>query len=139
MKANSILIIENSELDILLIKEALMQNEPLCEVKIIKDGPAAALYTPFLTLQGLQEKPDLIIVNEALLHIDEINELLTSRKPHQDSIPIVLLTEKDKVIKYNIKDIREVITKPLEVKKFVDAILKISCDLLPIKHSKLQI
>ena len=139
MKTNNILIIENAELDIFLIKEALMQNNSFCEVKVIKDGPSAVLYMSFLTMQEPQEKPDLIIVNEELLYIDEINELLTSRKPHTDPIPIVLLTEKAKTVNYKNKDIIKVIKKPLEVKKFVEAILKISCDLLPIKLSKLQI
>lgn len=127
MKIKNILLIENSEIDILVITETLLLKNNQFKFKIIRNGSDTEGYSPIGLVQGHQEKPDLVIVNEELIDIEEINTLLKTLNYYVDAIPIVLFTSsKFRVLSDLEERVNEVVVKPLEINAFINAIHNIS-------------
>lgn len=124
-----ILLIEDSDGDILLITQALKKAQVTNGITVIKDGDKALQY---LRKEGEYqdvETPDLILLDINLPRIDGI-EVLSEIKndPHLMSIPVVMLTtsesEKDVINSYN-NHANCYIVKPVNFQKFIDVVLLI--------------
>ncbi len=126
MKTKNILLIEDCEMDIVLIKESLDQKGVLCEIEVVKNSIEALLYAENLNIDPTFKKPDLIIVNEELITVDGINILSKIKNSSSFSLPVIMLTS----TKRNLKPIINphascYIEKPLEVNEFVKVIQEI--------------
>ena len=121
-----ILLIEDSDGDILLITQALKKAQVTNGVTVIKDGDKAL---QFLRKEGDYpdvETPDLILLDINLPKIDGIEVLTEIKNDHTlMSIPVVMLTtsesEKDIVNSYN-NHANCYIVKPVDFKKFIDVV-----------------
>ncbi|WP_031443968.1 response regulator [Arenibacter algicola] len=127
MKIKNVLLIEDSEIDIVVIKETLLRQKNHFEIKVIRNDSDADLYNPLSIIDGLREKPDLVIVNEELIYVDQIHSLLKTLYYYMDFVPIVLFTaSKCKVMSDLDEKVSEVVVKPLEINEFVRSIQRIS-------------
>lgn len=121
-----ILLVEDSNGDILLITQALKKAQVNNGVTVIKDGDKALQY---LRKEGEYkdvETPDLILLDINLPKIDGIEVLTEIKNDHTlMSIPVVMLTtsesEKDIVNSYN-NHANCYIVKPVDFKKFIDVV-----------------
>ena len=129
MKPIHILLVEDSEGDILLITEALAESKIFNTISVVKDGKLAI---DFLTQKEPFEKamlPNLILLDinlpkkngqEVLKYIKESTKLR--------QIPVVMLTtsssKKDILDAYN-NYVNCFITKPVDVHEFMNAVTKI--------------
>lgn len=130
MKQNvKILLIEDSDGDILLITQALKKAQVTNGVTVIKDGDKAL---QFLRKEGDYpdvETPDLILLDINLPRVDGIEVLAEIKNdPLLMSIPVVMLTtsesEKDILNSYN-NHANCYIVKPVNFQKFIDVVLLI--------------
>lgn len=129
MKSIHILLVEDNEGDILLIKEAFEEGKVINKISVVKDGEKAIRFL------NQEEKftdlpvPDLIILDvnlprksghEVLTHIKESAAL--------KHIPVIMLTtsssEKDIMQSYE-NHANCYITKPVNVDEFLKAVVKI--------------
>jgi len=121
-----ILLIEDSDGDILLITQALKNAQVTNGVTVIKDGDKALLY---LRKEGDYENvetPDLILLDINLPRVDGIEVLAEIKNdPLLMSIPVVMLTtsesEKDVINSYN-NHANCYIVKPVNFQKFIDVV-----------------
>jgi chemotaxis family two-component system response regulator Rcp1 len=121
-----ILLIEDSDGDILLITQALKKAQVTNGVTVIKDGDKALLY---LRKEGDYENvetPDLILLDINLPRVDGIEVLAEIKNdPLLMSIPVVMLTtsesEKDVINSYN-NHANCYIVKPVNFQKFIDVV-----------------
>lgn len=124
-----ILLVEDNEGDILLIKEAFEEARIVNEIRTVKDGEKAILYLKKSDPYTDVKVPDLILLDVNLPRKNG-HEVLAFIKtsPGLKQIPVVMLTtsssEKDIIESYR-NHANCYITKPVEVDKFMDAILKI--------------
>ena len=124
-----ILLIEDSDGDILLITQALKKAQVTNGVTVIKDGDKAL---QFLRKEGDYpdvETPDLILLDINLPRVDGIEVLAEIKNdPLLMSIPVVMLTtsesEKDVINSYN-NHANCYIVKPVNFQKFIDVVLLI--------------
>lgn len=121
-----ILLIEDSDGDILLITQALKKAQVTNGVTVIKDGDKALQY---LRKEGDYENvetPDLILLDINLPRVDGIEVLAEIKNdPLLMSIPVVMLTtsesEKDIINSYN-NHANCYIVKPVNFQKFIDVV-----------------
>lgn len=126
MKEVKILLVEDSDGDIVLITQALKKANVTNGVTVIKDGDAALKY---LRKEGSYhdvETPDLILLDINLPKIDGIEVLVEVKNdPILMTIPVVMLTtsesEKDIINSYN-NHANCYIVKPVDFKKFIDVV-----------------
>lgn len=124
-----ILLVEDNEGDILLIKEAFEEARIINEISSVKDGEKAIQYLSKTGPYTDVEMPDLILLDVNLPRKNG-HEVLAFIKtsPNLKHIPVVMLTtsssEKDIIESYK-NHANCYITKPVEVDKFFKAILKI--------------
>ena len=124
-----ILLIEDSNGDILLITQALKKAQVTNGVTVIKDGDKAL---QFLRKEGDYqdvETPDLILLDINLPRVDGIEVLAEIKNDSLlMSIPVVMLTtsesEKDVINSYN-NHANCYIVKPVNFQKFIDVVLLI--------------
>lgn len=126
MKSINILLIEDNEGDILLIKEAFSDSKYNNNVTVIKDGDAAITYFLQLNKKENSNYPDLVLLDINLPKIDG-HEVLAYIKTQDDlkHIPVIMLTTSS-----SEADIRDAynnhancyITKPLDFNNFFDLI-----------------
>ena len=60
MNSKNVLLIENSMVDAILIKDALQQNGKPCNINLFEDGPEAITYIENILQKNKNEIPDLI-------------------------------------------------------------------------------
>lgn len=121
-----ILLVEDSNGDILLITQALKKAQVTNGVTVIKDGDKALQY---LRKEGEYkdvETPDLILLDINLPRVDGLEVLAVIKNdPLLRSIPVVMLTtsesEKDVINSYN-NHANCYIVKPVDFKKFIDVV-----------------
>lgn len=121
-----ILLIEDSDGDILLITQALKKAQVTNGVTVIKDGDKALQY---LRKEGDYENvetPDLILLDINLPRVDGIEVLAEIKNdPLLMSIPVVMLTtsesEKDIINSYN-NHANCYIVKPVNFQKFINVV-----------------
>lgn len=124
-----ILLVEDNEGDILLIKEAFEEGRIVNSIRSVKDGEKAIHYLEKTGDYEDAETPDLILLDVNLPRKDG-HEVLAFIKntTNLKHIPVIMLTtssaEKDIIESYrNFANCY--ITKPVEADKFLDAVLKI--------------
>lgn len=124
-----ILLVEDNEGDILLIKEAFEEARIVNNISSVKDGEKAVLYLERSGSYTDAIVPDLILldVNMPRKNGHEVLAFIKT-SPGLKHIPVVMLTtssaEKDIIESYK-NHANCYITKPVEMDKFLDAILKI--------------
>ena len=118
-----ILVVEDNEGDIFLIKEALEEGKIVSKISVTKDGKEAI---DFLEKKGKyknEETPDLILLDVNLPKKNG-HEVLKYIKTSEDlkQIPVIMLTtsssEKDVLLSYK-NHANCFITKPLDVNNFL--------------------
>lgn len=126
MKTKNILLIEDCEMDIVLIKESLDQKGVLCEIEVVKNSIEALLYAENLNIDPTFKKPDLIIVNEELITVDGINILSKIKNSTASSLPVIMLTSTKRNLSPTFNPHASCyIEKPMEVNEFVKVIQEI--------------
>lgn len=129
MKPVEILLVEDNEGDILLIREAFEEAKLATILSVVKDGEKAIHYLEKKENYKDVKTPDLIILDINLPRING-HEVLEFIKSNDDlkTIPVIMLTtsssEKD-IIKSYEKHANCFITKPVEVNDFLEAVLDI--------------
>ena len=121
-----ILLVEDSNGDILLITQALKKAQVTNGVTVIKDGDKALQYLRKEGDYGDVETPDLILLDINLPKVDGIEVLAEIKNdPMLMSIPVVMLTtsesEKDIINSYN-NHANCYIVKPVDFKKFIGVV-----------------
>ena len=129
MKPVEILLVEDNEGDILLIREAFEEAKLATILSVVKDGEKAIHYLEKKENYKDVKTPDLIILDINLPRVNG-HEVLEFIKTNDDlkTIPVIMLTtsssEKD-IIKSYEKHANCFITKPVEVDDFLEAVLYI--------------
>lgn len=129
MKKVHILLVEDNEGDIILTLDAFQESKIKSTFSVVKNGSDAL---DFLFKRGDfkdSERPDLILL-DINIPIYNGHEVLQQIKNNPDlkRIPVIMLTTSS-----NPKDINRsydnhansYVTKPIEMKEFLDAVLKI--------------
>ena len=121
-----ILLIEDSDGDIVLITQALKKAHVTNGVTVIKDGDEALKYLRKKDKHIDVETPDLILLDINLPKIDGIEVLAEIKNdPLLMAIPVVMLTtsesERDVINSYN-NHANCYIVKPVDLKKFIDVV-----------------
>jgi CheY-like chemotaxis protein len=123
MKEVNILLIEDNEGDIVLLKEAFEESKLIHSISIIKDGKEAIRY--FEHLKKNEAKPNLVLLDINLPKVSGFDVLKYIRK-HENfrSIPVIILTtsslETDIVRSYE-NCANCFITKPIEIADYFNA------------------
>ena len=127
MKPIKILLIEDSEGDILLTVEALSDSKIVNEINVLKDGKEAIEF--FESGPTAEQLPDLILL-DINLPMKSGHEVLTYLKNNAAyrHIAVIMLTtsssEKDISRAYD-SYVNCYITKPIDASDFMDAVIKI--------------
>ncbi|MFN3756709.1 MAG: response regulator [Flavobacterium sp.] len=129
MKKAHILLVEDNEGDILLTIEAFEESKIQTNISVVKNGKDAL---DFIFKRGAfkdVEKPDIILldINIPIFNGHDVVQQLKN-DPVLKKIPVIMLTTSS-----NPKDIHKAyenhtnsfVTKPIEMKDFLDAVLKI--------------
>ncbi|MEZ0005148.1 CheY-like chemotaxis protein [Flavobacterium sp. 28YEA47A] len=129
MESIVILLIEDNEGDILLIREALSHGSIGKEVSVVKDGWEAI---QFLEKKGVYKNailPDLILldINLPKLNGHEVSSRIKSN-PQIQHIPVIMLTtssSESNILKSYQNHVNCFITKPIEAHNFLEMITAI--------------
>jgi DNA-binding NtrC family response regulator len=135
MKIKNVLLIENSMLDALLIKETLQQNGELYDIHLMEDGFEAVLHIQGLLEHKSKEVPDLIIANEELVMINGENILSKMKGLSNFYIPVIIMTTNGDIAppQFNGQTCC-FINKPLEVQEFIGIFRDIKDNWLTAVH-----
>jgi CheY-like chemotaxis protein len=124
-----VLLVEDDDGDVLLIREAFEHNKVYNKLSVVSDGVEAL---EFLRGEGKYagaERPDLILLDLNLPRKDG-REVLAEIKGDGDlrTIPVVVLTtsqaEEDVLRSYNLHA-NAYVTKPVDFNRFVDVVRQI--------------
>lgn len=126
MKPIHILLVEDSEGDIVLITEALSEGRILNQLSVVRDGYEALMFLQQLPPYSDTPRPDLILLD---INLPKKNghEVLQFIKNHPEfkRIPVIMLTtsstEKDIYQSYEAHA-NCFITKPVEVEDFLSVV-----------------
>ncbi|MFC5285012.1 response regulator [Pedobacter alpinus] len=127
-KSIKILLVEDNEGDIYLTKSALKEGKIINEILIERDGQAAVNFLEKCT-NNVNLKPNLILLDMNLPKLNGI-EVLKYIKTNNElkHIPVIMLTtssfEQDIVKSYK-NYANCYITKPIDVKDFIQVVEKI--------------
>jgi len=127
MKPIKILLIEDSEGDILLTIEALSDSKIVNEVNVLKDGKEAIEF--FENNPPAEQLPDLILldINLPMKSGHEVLAYIKNNVSYRHIAVIMLTTsssEKDILRAYD-SYVNCYITKPIDASDFMDAVIKI--------------
>lgn len=123
MKPIHILLVEDSEGDILLITEALEEGKILNRLSVVRDGDIALQFLQQRPPYENQQRPDLILldINMPKKNGHEVLHFIKNH-PQLRRIPVIMLTtsstEKDIYLSYQ-EHANCFITKPVEVDDFL--------------------
>lgn len=124
-----ILLVEDNEGDILLTREAFEERKIITKLSVVKNGKDAVDFIFKVGRFADAESPDLILL-DINLPLKSGLEVLREVKGNEDTreIPIIMLTtssaDKDISSAYQ-GHANSYITKPLEMRDFLDAVLQI--------------
>jgi len=129
MKPIHILIVEDNEGDILLIKEAFEEAKLANDITIVRDGEKAIHFLEKKGKYSDAKIPDLIILDVNLPRKNG-HEVLEFVKTNDQlmQIPVIMLTtssSENDIIKSYKNHANCYITKPVEVDDFLKAVLEI--------------
>lgn len=93
MKKMHVLIVEDNEGDIILLREVLEQRSSIRKISVAKTGQEAIDFVMKLGVYSHEETPDLILldINLPLKNGHEVLEILKNHKEYR-TVPIVMLT-----------------------------------------------
>lgn len=125
-EAVHILLVEDNAGDVLLTKEALLEGEVNIRISVVEDGEAALKFIAKEIPYESVNSPDLVLLDINLPRINGI-EVLESIKQNTSfrHIPVVMLTTSSShtdIIAAYEKHANCYITKPVELKKFIETI-----------------
>lgn len=125
-KILNILMVEDSEADIRLTREALKENKIKINLGVVNDGVEAVAYLKKEGKYKSMERPDLIFLDLNLPKKDG-REVLAEIKTDTGlkSIPVVILTvskDEEDIIKTYDLGANCYITKPVDLKQFTKVI-----------------
>jgi CheY-like chemotaxis protein len=124
-----VLLVEDSEADIRLTKEAMKEAKVVNTLHVVRDGDEAIDFLRQLGTHALAPRPDLIILDLNLPRRDG-KEVLADLKSDNSlkSIPIAVLTtssaERDIVESYNL-GANCYLTKPVDLQQFLNVVAQI--------------
>ena len=129
MKPISILLVEDSEGDILLTTEALAEGRISNKLFVVKDGWEAIQYLEKNGKYSTSITPDLVFLDVNLPKIDghEVLKFIKS-KENLKHIPVIMLTtsSSEKDIPYSYQNnVNCYITKPVDSEEFIRTISSI--------------
>ncbi len=129
MNSIHILLAEDNEGDILLIKEAFKEGRVLNTISTVKDGEKAVLYLKKEGIYAESITPDLILldVNMPRKNGHEVLEFIKNDETFKQ-IPVIMLTtssSENDIMKSYKNHANCYITKPVEIDDFLQAIKKI--------------
>ena len=129
MKPIHILLVEDNEGDIMLIKEAFDEAKLANDISIVKDGEKAIFFLGKKEMYKDARTPDLIIldVNLPRKNGHEVLEFVKTND-HLLQIPVIMLTtssSENDIVKSYKNHANCYITKPVEVDDFMKAVLEI--------------
>jgi len=129
MNSIHILLAEDNEGDILLIKEAFKEGRVLNTISTVKDGEKAVLYLKKEGVYAESITPDLILldVNMPRKNGHEVLEFIKNDETFKQ-IPVIMLTtssSENDIMKSYKNHANCYITKPVEIDDFLQAIKKI--------------
>ena len=127
MKPIKILLIEDSEGDILLTVEALSDSKIVNDINVLKDGKEAIEF--FESNPPAEQLPDVILldINLPMKSGHEVLSYLKNSMSYRHIAVIMLTTsssEKDILRAYD-SYVNCYITKPIDASDFMDAVIKI--------------
>ena len=126
MNSKNVLLIENSMVDAILIKDALQQNGKLCNINLFEDGPEAITYIENILLNNKNEIPDLIIANEEVVKCNGVNLLSKIGDLNNFYIPVIILTSSRSYLQPHFnRHTCCYLNKPLDVKEFLRVVKEI--------------
>lgn len=126
MKKMHVLIVEDNEGDILLLKEVLEQKSNIRKISVAKTGQEAIDFVMKAGSFENEERPDLILldINLPLKNGHEVLETIKNHKEYR-SIPIVMLTTSsspDDINRSYYRHANLYITKPGDMNAFEEAL-----------------
>lgn len=129
MESIHILLVEDNEGDLVLIKEALEEGRVANNISICRDGEKAIHY--FMKEGDYPDavEPDLVIldINLPRKNGHEVLEFI-KETDHLKHIPVIMLTTSSSeadIAKSYMKHANCYVTKPLDVEDFLNAVMKI--------------
>ncbi|MEQ8421118.1 MAG: response regulator [Arenibacter algicola] len=126
MKTKNVILIENSLIDAILIKESLQQDKQYYNVYLAEDGFEAVVHFENMNLNRAEDIPDLIIANEELIMINGVNILSKINNLDNFFIPVIILSSTGPTeYPHFHKNTCCLINKPLDVKEFLKIIKEI--------------
>ncbi|MBC8770079.1 hypothetical protein H4O18_18915 [Arenibacter sp. BSSL-BM3] len=126
MYPKNVLLIENSMLDAILIKDCLQQNGDFCNINLFEDGFEAILHIGSILQNKKNEIPDLIIANEDQIIINGVNLLSKISDLTNIYIPVIILTSSGSELHPHFnKHSYCYLNKPLEIKEFLRVIKEV--------------
>jgi two-component system, chemotaxis family, response regulator Rcp1 len=121
--AIEILLVEDSEADIVLTEEAIKDAKVMNRLSVVRDGEAAMRRTRREDPYEDETRPDLILL-DLNLPLKDGRQVLRELKQDEDlrRIPVVVLTtsaaERDILAAYDLH-VNAYITKPVDIEQFV--------------------
>jgi CheY-like chemotaxis protein len=129
MKTAHILLVEDNEGDILLTHEAFEESKIKTHISVVKNGKDALDFLYKKNGFEKAESPDIILldINIPIFNGHEVLQKIKN-DPELKKIPVIILTTSS-----NDKDVNKAyenhtnsfVTKPIEMKDFLEAVLKI--------------
>ncbi len=129
MSTAHILLVEDNEGDIILTKDAFEERCIIDKISVVRDGDAAIDFLEELDPLDSSSHPDIILldVNLPKRNGHEVLKFIKGSEKYKH-IPVIMLTtsssEKDISEAYK-HHVNSFITKPLNLKEFMDAIYRI--------------
>jgi CheY-like chemotaxis protein len=124
-----VLLVEDDDGDVLLIREAFAHNKVYNKLTVVSDGVEALEFLRGQGEHGGAERPDLILLDLNLPRKDG-REVLAEIKGDDDlrTIPVVVLTtsqaEEDVLRSYDLHA-NAYVTKPVDFNRFVEVVRQI--------------
>lgn len=128
-RAIKILLIEDNEGDVILTRETLKEGKILNELVCVKDGESALAYLEQIKTIGVDDSPDLILldINLPRLSGHELMEFINQDQSLKQ-IPVFMLTSSDAQRDIDCASVNQVthyLIKPLCLEEFMEGIKKI--------------
>lgn len=129
MESIHILLVEDNEGDLVLIKEALEEGRVANNISICRDGEKAIHYLMKKGDYADAVEPDLIIldINLPRKNGHEVLEVI-KKTDHLKHIPVIMLTTSSSeadIAKSYTNHANCYVTKPLDVEDFLNAVMEI--------------
>ncbi|NKI25736.1 response regulator [Arenibacter sp. 6A1] len=126
MNHKNVLVVENSILDAILIKEAFNHKGIPCNVHLAQSGKEAMEFFKEQGLTLFSNSLDLVLINEELIQLGEVDLIASIKEKAATMVPIIVLTDtKDQSQQSQVPGANSYLAKPLEVTDFVNMINKV--------------